>query len=325
MKVGQFNMESMMERRDFLRQLAAWSAGLAAGPAVFELATGGVARGATDGAGTDGAGDGPVVAVIKDADHAKAVRTAIEKLGGIGAFVKSGDKVVVKPNMGWDRTVEQGANTHPVVVATLVRLALDAGAKQVLVFDRSCNDARRCYANSGIKAAVEAIGDARAQIPFIDDRKFAPVKILNGKAILEWALYRDAVEADCYINAPVAKHHGLSKLTLGMKNVMGVIGGNRGQIHQSIGQKLADLNTVIRAKLTVIDATRILLRHGPQGGNLEDVKVLDTVIASADPVAADAYATTLFGMKPEEIESTVAAHKAGLGEMDLAKMRIVEA
>ena len=124
---------------------------------------------------------------------------------------------------------------------------------------------------------------------------------------------------------PIAKHHVLSKLTLGLKNVMGVIGGNRGEIHKDIPQRLADLNLVIRPKLTIIDATRILLRNGPTGGNLKDVKVLDTLIASTDTVAADAYATTLFGMKPADVKSTVAAAKMGLGEMDLSKVKIVKA
>jgi uncharacterized protein (DUF362 family) len=206
-----------------------------------------------------------------------------------------------------------------------VKQALDAGARQVLVFDRSCDDPRRCYRNSGILAAVESLNDPRATCPHVEDRHFIPVKIRNGKAVQEWNLHRHAIEADCYINVPVAKHHSLAKLTLGLKNVMGVCGGDRGQIHQSIGQKLADLATVIRPKLTIIDATRILLRNGPQGGNIADVKVMDTVIASADPVAADAYATTLFGMKPADISAIVAAHRGGLGEMDLAKITVLEA
>jgi len=138
-------------------------------------------------------------------------------------------------------------------------------------------------------------------------------------------IYKDALDADTYINVPVAKHHSLSRLTLGLKNSMGVLGGDRGNMHHNLGQKLADLATVVRPKLTVIDATRILLRNGPQGGDIDDVKVLDTVVASADPVACDAFATTLFDMQPEEISSTVAAYKMGLGEMDLARMQIIQA
>jgi uncharacterized protein (DUF362 family) len=263
------------------------------------------------------------VAVATGKDYAAITTKAIAALGGIGAFVKAGDKVVVKPNIGWDRAPEQAANTHPIVVKTLVELALKAGAKKVMVFDRPCNDARRCYNNSGILAAVESIKDPRATCTYVANEDFIPVQIKNGVVIQEWDLYRDAVECDCYINAPIAKHHGLAKLTMGLKNIMGICGGTRGKIHQQIGEKLADLNMAVRSKLTVIDATRILLRNGPQGGRLEDVKVLDTLIASADPVAADAYAATLFEMKPEQIDAVVAAHKRGLGEMDLAKINVV--
>ena len=112
---------------------------------------------------------------------------------------------------------------------------------------------------------------------------------------------------------------------MGIKNSMGCLGGRRGEMHHNLGQKLADLATGIQPKLTVVDATRILLDNGPQGGDLDDVKVLDTIIASVDPVAADAYTTTLFGLKPEKIESTVAAHLHGLGEMDLKKIKVVKA
>ena len=164
-------------------------------------------------------------------------------------------------------------------------------------------------------AAVESIGDQRAQCVFQDKKKFVPVKIAGAKSIHEFTFYKDALESDCdcYINVPIAKHHMMAKLSLGMKNVMGVIGGNRGEIHKGIHQRLADLNLIIRPRLTIVDATRILLRHGPVGGDLKDVKVLDTLVASADPVAADAYATTLFGMKPEQLGSTVAASQARTG------------
>lgn len=313
----------MNSRRRFLQQLAAVSAGALVIPTFDITAHAQEKAAATAGAGE--AGQPSVVAVARGKEYAKLVEKVVADLGGIGKFVSKGDKVVVKPNIGWDRNVEQGANTHPIVVVALVKLALDAGAKQVLVFDRTCNEAKRCYVNSGIQQAVADIGDKRAVCEFIDNRKWAKLNIAKGKSVTEWEFYREAVECDCYINAPIAKHHGLAKLTLGLKNTMGILNGNRGQIHQDIGQKLADINTVIPCKLTVIDATRILLAHGPQGGDLKDVKVLDTVIASADPVAADAYATTLFGKKPDEIASTVAAYKMGMGEMDLSKIRVIEA
>lgn len=301
-----------MDRRDFLKQVAAWSAGAMIAAPVFRIGRAAAAEPVTR----------PLLVWANGTDYEALVVRLLKPLGGIKAFVKPGHKVVVKPNIGWDRNPAQSANTHPLVVKTLVRLALDAGASAVMVFDRTCNDSRRCYANSGIAEAVAAVGDKRATCTFIDDRKFVPVRIEKGQSVTEWSFYKDAIEADCYINVPIAKHHGLSRLTLGMKNIMGVIGGNRGQIHHGIAQKLADLNTVVRPRLTVIDATRILLRHGPSGGNLDDVKVTDSLIASTDPVAADAYATTLFDLKPDAIESTRAAHAMGLGEMDLDKVRI---
>ena len=307
-----------MNRRKFLEQVTAWSAGVALTAPVFRVSA------AQEAAGGAAEGAQSVLAVAEGKDYGQLVTAVLKPLGGMGSFVKKGDKVVVKPNMGWDRKPEQAADTHPEVVKALVKLALDAGAKEVRVFDRSCNDERLCHKNSGIRAAVESIDDDRVKCDYIDKRKWMPVKIEKGKAVKEWDLYADAIKADCYINVPIAKQHGASRLTLGLKNVMGVMGGRRGKIHRELAQSLADINLVVAPKLTVIDATRILLRNGPQGGDLNDVKVLDTLVASADIVAADAYATTLFDLKPEDVPPTVAAYKMGMGEMDLEKIKIVK-
>lgn len=303
-----------MNRRDFLKDVFLWTAGLSMAIPRFNISEKAWAATAVN----------PLVSVGTGKDYPLLVKQVLSPLGGMNAFVKPGYKVVIKPNIGWDRTPEQAANTHPEVVRELARLAIESGAEKVLVFDRTCNEERRCYKNSGIHAAIKDLGNRKANIEYIDSRKFVPVDLVQGKALNRWEFYKDALEADCYINVPVAKHHGLAKLTLGLKNTMGVIGGNRGKIHHNIGEKLADLATVIRPELTIIDATRILLKNGPQGGNLKDVKVLDTLIASVDPVAADAYATTLFGMKPGDIDSTVAAYKRGLGEMNIGKMQIIK-
>jgi uncharacterized protein (DUF362 family) len=306
-----------MDRREFLGQVAAWTAGITAIPPLFRIVPGALAAEAA----------APVLSVAKGADYGALVAKVLEPLGGIGAFVKKGDKVVIKPNIGWDRKPEQGANTHPEVVKALVKAALEAGASKVMVFDRSCNDARRSYATSGIQKAVGEVEDKKVSCYILDERKYVPVKIEKGKSLSTWEFYKDALgtECDCYINVPIAKNHRLSKLTLGVKNIMGVIGGDRGQIHQALGLRCAELNTVVRPKLTIVDATRILLKNGPVGGNLADVKVLDTLIASPDMVAADAYATTLFDMKPEEIDATKAAAELGLGVMDLNRVKLVKA
>ena len=268
------------------------------------------------------AAEGPVLAVAEGKDYARATRNAIAALGGMKRFVKSGDVVVVKPNMGWDRNSAQGANTNPIVVRAIVEEALRAGARKVKVFDRSCNDERRCYVNSGMTAALS--GMKNVELKYIENERFQKVA-MKGKVLSAWELYDEVLHADVFINVPVAKHHQLTKVTLGLKNVMGVMGGNRGVIHKNIDEALADVNAVLKSHLVVIDATRGLTAHGPQGGNLADVKYFNKVIASTDIVAADAYATTLFGHRPEDISVTVAAHKRGLGEINLKKVRIVRA
>ncbi len=303
---------SGFNRRQFISRVTAWSAGALAATPVF--------RWTAHALGADAAE--PMLVVAKGTDYEALLTKSLEPFGGL-PFVKKGARVVVKPNIGWDRTPEQAANTHPLLVKAMVKHCLDAGAGRVMVFDRTCNDSRRCYASSGIEKAVQSLDNSRATCAFVDDRKFVPVRIQKGKAVTEWEFYKDALDADCYVNMPIAKHHGLSKLTLGLKNIMGVIGGDRGKIHQSLGQKIADLNTVVRPTLTVVDATRILVRNGPTGGKLDDVKELHTLAVSLDPVAVDAYATTLFDLKPDEVESTRCAAALGLGQIDLNKVKMV--
>ena len=269
------------------------------------------------------AGQAPALAVRKGQDIPLLVRETISALDGMENFVKQGDVVVVKPNIGWDRTVELAANTHPEVVKALVQLCLEAGAKQVRIFDRTCNDERRCYMQSGIRPAVESIRSDRVSIEYIDRRSFKELAINGGRAFDRWEFYLPVIEADRLINVPVAKHHSISRLTLAMKNLMGVIGGNRGRLHHNIAESLSDIASVIHSDLTVVDATRILTANGPQGGRLQDVRKLDTLIASPDIVAADAYASTLFGLSPEQVPTVVAAARRGLGVMDLKQVRMV--
>jgi uncharacterized protein (DUF362 family) len=179
---------------------------------------------------------------------------------------------------------------------------------------------RRSYTNSGIPAALKGLENV--EVKYIEEERFKKVN-LKGTFLKEWEIYGEALSADVFINVPIAKHHSLTGVTLGLKNMMGVMGGNRGYIHRQIENALADVNSVVKSHLVVIDATRILTAHGPTGGSLSDVKTLNKVIASTDIVAADAYATGLFGLKPQDIPITVAAHKRGLGEMNLERMKIV--
>lgn len=263
-----------------------------------------------------------VLALSEGTDYAQVTRSVIEALGGMKRFVKSGDIVVVKPNIGWDRRPEYAANTHPLVVKAIVEEALKAGAKRVKVFDNPCNEPRRCYENSGIPAALKGVENV--EVKQMEDERYRKVK-LNGVALKEWELYGEATSANVFINVPIAKHHSLTRLSLASKNVMGIMGGNRGYIHRDIEEALADVNVTVKSHLTIIDATRILLNHGPSGGSLKDVKILNRVMASTDMVAVDAYATTLFGIAPKDISITVTAAKRGLGEMDLGKIKVVKA
>ncbi|MGP8052068.1 MAG: DUF362 domain-containing protein [Desulfobaccales bacterium] len=265
----------------------------------------------------------PLLVKAQGSNYAHLVGDAIQALGGMKKFVNPGEVVVVKPNMAWDRTPELGANAHPLVVRQVVELCLEAGAKQVKVLDNTCDDARRAYESSGIKAAVEAIKDPRALVEFVDERRFVEVNIEKAKSLKKWYFYKDILEADRFINIPVAKQHSESRLTMCLKNMMGAIGGWRGRIHVGLHQNIADMNLLLRPDLHVLDATRIMISNGPKGGRPEDVVVKNLLFAGTDPVALDTYGTGLFGLKPEDLGYVVKAHQAGRGEMDLSKIKVL--
>ncbi len=306
-----------MERRRFLHDVALWSAGAAAAIPVFNLSREALA--AENAASS-------VVGVAMGENWGALVEKALAPLGGMGAFVKSGSKVFIKPNASFDRTPEQGSNTHPDVCRAVIDQCLAAGAAKVTVFDRTLAEERRAYVNSGIGPMIESISDKRLTLHNTEERKYVPVKIEKGIAFTKWKFYKDALDADVYINVPVAKHHGSAGLTLGLKNTLGIIGGSRQKIHWDLHQGIVDLNTVVKSHLTIVDGTRILLRNGPSGGDLADVEVKNTVIASADVVAADAYATKLlFDADPMTIEHVKIANQTGLGEIDLDKIKVLKA
>jgi uncharacterized protein (DUF362 family) len=246
----------------------------------------------------------------------RLTRAAVDALGGMKRFVSRGDVVWVKPNIGWDRRPEQAANTNPDVVATVAEMCLEAGAKRVLVTDHTTHRARRTFPRSGIQPAAEAAG---ARVVFVDQRKFRRMRI-NGKALSAWEVYTDVVEADKLINVPIVKHHGLTGATLGMKNLMGIIGGRRGSLHQNLEQALPDLAAFFKPALVVVDAVRVLVANGPTGGSLSDVERKDTVAASVDQVAADAFAATLLGLRPQDVAHIAEAAARGMGKIDFESL-----
>jgi len=262
------------------------------------------------------------LSVVRGETPAEMTRRAVAAVGGIERFVSNGADVVIKPNICTDYySFEYGATTNPEVIATLISMSLGAGAKRVRVMDNPFGGtARSAYRKSGIEEAANQTG---GEMEVMNSNKFRPNAIPDGVDIKEWIFYQDILDADVVINVPIAKHHGTTGLSLGCKNLMGTI-LNRGQIHANIDQRIADLTSRVRPALTVIDGMRTLMRNGPTGGNLNDVKISNTIIASADIVAADSYAATLFEMSGTDIGYIRKAAEMGLGTLDLQSIKIEE-
>jgi uncharacterized protein (DUF362 family) len=260
----------------------------------------------------------PEMAIIQGGDPTQLARQAMEELGGMRRFISRGDVVLVKPNIGWDRTPEQAANTNPEIVAEIVRQCANAGAKRVIVTDVSCNDPRRCFQRSGIAEAARLAG---ADVILPEPSRFKEVD-LQGEVLRTWQVFDPFLNVDKVINIPVAKHHSLTGTTLGMKNWYGMLGGQRNQLHQRIHESLVDLADFVRPTLTIIDCYRILLRNGPTGGSLDDVLLKKTLVAGTDPVALDAYvAKAYWNMEVDALPYLKMAAKRGLGTYQFEKVR----
>ena len=262
------------------------------------------------------------LAVARNGDPEVMTRRAVAALGGMEKFVPKGSQVVVKPNICVAyHSYEYAATTNPWVIAAIVKMALEAGAKSVQVMDSPFGGtADQAYEFTGIGEQVKAAG---GEMVVMKDMQFQEHEI-PGAANLKTVSINDLIyNADVLINVPIAKDHSLAQLTLGMKNLMGAI-RHRERLHSYMAESLTDLNTILKPQLTIIDAVRILMANGPTGGNLGDVKQTNTVIASADIVAADSFAAGLFGVKPSELGYLVEASKRGIGRMDLENLKIQE-
>ena len=264
----------------------------------------------------------PDLAVARGTDPETIVRRALGAFGGMEKFVPKNASVIIKPNICVAyHTYEYAATTNPWVVAALVRSCLEAGARSVQVMDLPFGGTQQeAYARSGIGEQVQAAGGEMISMPGF---RYIPADIPQGRDLKQVKVFDEVMKADVLINVPIAKTHGLAGLTLGMKNLMGLI-QDRASIHANLGQRVADLASLFRPTLTVVDAIRILTAHGPSGGNLSDVRQLDTVIVSPDIVAADSYATTLFGLRPDDIAYIPAAAAMDLGRSDLQSLKIEE-
>jgi uncharacterized protein (DUF362 family) len=291
-----------MDRRQFIGTAAAAGAYLALGDTGKAL-----------GAGT------PDLVAVKGGEAAALFDAGIEALGGMKAFVKKGQRVLVKPNIGWDVPPERAANTNPALVGRIVEQALAAGAKEVFVFDHSCDTGPRCYKSSGIEAAARAAGAKVA--PGDAEGAYQKVKV-PGKSLTEAKVHELLLQADVFINVPVLKHHSSSDLTIGMKNLMGVVWDRSYWHRNDLMQCIADMVGYRKPDLTVVDAYRVLKRYGPRGLDEEDVVPMKAQLLSADPVAADAAAARLFGAGPKDASYIGKAAAMGFGRMDLDKLDI---
>jgi uncharacterized protein (DUF362 family) len=291
-----------MRRRDFLKySLTAGSGALLLGKPLPVL------------------GSQPDAIIVSGGEPVDLLVTALQNYGGLQRFISKGDVVVIKPNIGWDRAPEFAASTNPVLVAELTKVCFEAGAAKVKIFDRTCNNPQRCYQNSQIETAAKKMG---AEVEQIRDFKFKKIPLPDGKILKEWLVYKDYLEADKIINVPIAKHHSLSQVTLGLKNLMGVLGGNRGEIHTSFSQKLIDIDTHILPTLTIIDAYRILLRNGPSGGNLTDVKLAKTLIISSCVISADVVGLELFQLDVKRVGHIQEAIERGINKFEISKLNV---
>lgn len=246
---------------------------------------------------------------------------AIKQFGGIKTFVKKNQKVLIKPNIGWDAVPERGANTHPKLVSRVIKHCFDAGAKEVYVFDHTCDDWKRSYSNSGIEKAVKDAGGTL--VTGNSESMYQEVAIKSGKRLTQAKVHELVLDSDVFINMPILKNHGSTKLSLCMKNMMGVV-WDRGYWHRNnLHQCIADYATYSKKPvLNVIDAYYMMKQNGPRGVSTDDVVIMKSQILATDIVAADASAAKMFGMEPADVSYIKYADAMGVGKMDLSKMNI---
>ncbi|MBZ4675625.1 MAG: tat (twin-arginine translocation) pathway signal sequence [Anaerophaga sp.] len=299
-----------MKRRDFLMK----SAGLGLAGALIPNFGGLNAVGLT---AEEGQYD---LAAVRGGEAPDMFDKAMEALGGMDKFVKAGQKVLVKPNIGWDVPPERAGNTNPALVSRIIKSCFDAGAAEVVVFDHTCDQWDRCYKNSKLEETARAAG--AKVFPGNNESFYREVSVPNGRRLKNTKVHRELLEADVFINVPILKHHGSTTVTLGMKNLMGVV-WDRGFYHgNDLSQCIADFLTYRKPDLNIVDGYRMLTRNGPRGVSVSDVVDLKALIAGKDIVAVDAAATLMFGEKPENIKHIRLANEMGLGSMALDQLAI---
>ena len=260
-----------------------------------------------------------MLVVVHGKDIPKMIAAGMGKMGGWDKFVKPGRKATIKPNVAWISKPEQGADTDPVLVAECVRACKAAGASEVLVPEKTCNDWKQCFASSGVLDAVTKAGGK--MFALTTDDQFRKVEMPGGVALKSMQVAVDVLDTGCLINMPVAKHHSVATLTMSMKNWMGSVNERSSWHKNQLHQCIADCSTVIKPSLIIMDATRIMLTKGPRGPGEQAFP--NEIIFGTDPVAVDAYGATLFKKEPFSIQYIKLAHDMGIGCGDLSKVDVV--
>jgi len=265
-------------------------------------------------------GDPFDLVAIRGGEAYEMFETGIKSLGGMKNFVSPGQTVVVKPNIGWDAIPERAANTNPKLIGQIIKSCLEAGAKEVYVFDNTCDKWNKCYKNSGIEKAAK---DAGAKVvPGNIESNYRTVEIPGAEKLKNPKVHELILDSDVFINVPVLKSHGSTKLTISMKNLMGIVWDRKFWHKNDLNQCIADFASKIKPDLNIVDASKVMKQNGPRGVSVEDVVELKSMIISTDMVAADAAAAKIFGHEPEDIGHIQIAHNIGAGNMDLTKLNI---
>ncbi len=314
-----------MDRRNFLCSLALTSAAAVGGTvAIKEDGTLGIMAQSVNAQTSRVSANYDLVAVLGGEPEAM-FRKAIAEMGGMGKFIKKGDKVVVKPNIGWDKSPEMAANTNPKLVAEVIKQCFRAGASEVTVFDHTCDDWRKCYANSGIEAAAKAAG--AKVVPAHQESYYKTVSLPKGKSLKSTKIHEAIVNCDKWINMPILKNHGGAQMTISMKNYMGIV-WDRGFFHANdLQQCIADVCTYPkRPVLNIVDAYRLMKTSGPRGKSAADVVVSKGLFMSQDIVAVDTAAVNFFSqvrdMPLSKVSHISKAQAHRLGSMDLNKLKV---
>jgi uncharacterized protein (DUF362 family) len=302
-----------MKRREFLRKSI--GAGFVAGSA---LSFTGYNK--LFGAGYSGSNAPYDLVAVRGGEPEIMFDRAIDAMGGMKAFVKPNQSVLVKPNIGWDVVPERGANTNPGLVRRVIEHCFEAGAREVLVFDHTCDNWRRSYQNSGIEAAVNAAGGRL--LPGNDESLFRDVTVTGGRQLKSARVHELVFNTDVFINIPVLKHHGGAQITIALKNLMGIVWDRRWWHRNDLQQCIADFGTWRKPDLNIVDAYRVMMQNGPRGVSEDDIVMMKSLIISRDMVAADAAAARLFGATPDQIGHIRLAHEMGVGNMNLEKQSI---